>query len=181
MILTKGALLAAAEARNMAGANLLSVAGEILLPALIMAGIALILGAAIALCSVKFAVTKEEKVERVEELLAGSNCGGCGRATRSRTKSGCFWGTRRRMCAGSSGWARGAPNASAHGACTATPKRRSGSLEYRLGHRCGTRRGRRRRRRRGRQQGKRHQPRYCPAARRAAHSSRRRNAHDAHR
>lgn len=80
-ILTKGALLAVTGARNMAGAeNLLSVAGEILLPALIMAGIALILGAAIALCSVKFAVTKEEKTERVEELLAGSNCGGCGRA-----------------------------------------------------------------------------------------------------
>lgn len=51
-----------------------------LIPAGIMLAVALVLGIAIAVCSAKLSVSKEERQEKVEALLAQSNCGGCGKA-----------------------------------------------------------------------------------------------------
>ena len=49
-------------------------------PILILFAIALIFGILITILSKKLAVKKDEKEEKVEGLLAGANCGGCGYA-----------------------------------------------------------------------------------------------------
>jgi Na+-translocating ferredoxin:NAD+ oxidoreductase RNF subunit RnfB len=51
-----------------------------LLPAGIMLGIALIFGVLLVILSQVFSIEKDSKTEEVEKLLAGSNCGGCGKA-----------------------------------------------------------------------------------------------------
>ncbi|HPE38509.1 MAG TPA: RnfABCDGE type electron transport complex subunit B [Bacillota bacterium] len=51
---------------------------SILFPALIMLGIALLLGGLIVILSKVFAVKKNEKKEAILEALPGANCGGCG-------------------------------------------------------------------------------------------------------
>ncbi len=51
---------------------------EILFPVLLLAGIGLVLGLGLAIASVVFAVPKNEKAEKIEEILPGANCGACG-------------------------------------------------------------------------------------------------------
>lgn len=53
---------------------------KILLAGGIMLAIALVFGVILVLCANVFAVKKDERIAKVEELLAKSNCGGCGRA-----------------------------------------------------------------------------------------------------
>ena len=53
---------------------------EILKAGGIMLAIALVFGVVLVICANVFAVKKDERIERVENLLAKSNCGGCGRA-----------------------------------------------------------------------------------------------------
>ena len=51
---------------------------EILIPVLILAGMGLILGAMLGIAAKIFAVKKDERIEAIEALLPGANCGGCG-------------------------------------------------------------------------------------------------------
>lgn len=51
---------------------------ELLLPILIVAGIGLVAGLGLAIASIVMAVPKNEKAEKVLELLPGANCGACG-------------------------------------------------------------------------------------------------------
>ena len=51
---------------------------EVLLPVLIVAGIALLLGLGLAIASKVMAVPVDEKAEAIEAVLAGANCGACG-------------------------------------------------------------------------------------------------------
>ena len=51
---------------------------EILIPALIIGGIALLLGGLLAVASVIFKVDTDERIGQIEEVLPGANCGGCG-------------------------------------------------------------------------------------------------------
>jgi len=51
-----------------------------LLPASIMFGIALVFGILLVILSQVFSIEKDIKTEEIEKLLAGSNCGGCGKA-----------------------------------------------------------------------------------------------------
>lgn len=53
---------------------------QILLAGGIMLAIAVVFGAILVLCSHVFAVRRDERIEQVENLLAKSNCGGCGKA-----------------------------------------------------------------------------------------------------
>ncbi|MBR2058122.1 MAG: hypothetical protein IJ982_04270 [Fibrobacter sp.] len=53
---------------------------EIILPVVILTGIAIVFAILIAVCSVKFAVKTDEKIEEIEMLLSGANCGACGYA-----------------------------------------------------------------------------------------------------
>lgn len=53
-------------------------AKEILFPVALLVGLAVIFAVAIAFFSKKFVVHEDEKVEKITELLAGANCGGCG-------------------------------------------------------------------------------------------------------
>ena len=53
-------------------------AKEILFPVAILVGLAFIFAVAIAFFSKKFKVHGDEKIEKINELLAGANCGGCG-------------------------------------------------------------------------------------------------------
>ncbi len=53
---------------------------KILLAGGIMLAIALVFGVILVLCANVFAVKKDERIAKVENLLAKSNCGGCGRA-----------------------------------------------------------------------------------------------------
>ena len=46
----------------------------------VMLAIALVFGVILVICSNVFAVKKDERIEKVENLLAKSNCGGCGKA-----------------------------------------------------------------------------------------------------
>ncbi|MBR2473981.1 MAG: RnfABCDGE type electron transport complex subunit B [Clostridia bacterium] len=51
---------------------------EILIPALIFAGLGAAIGILLAVASKAFAVPANEKAEQIAELLPGANCGGCG-------------------------------------------------------------------------------------------------------
>ena len=53
---------------------------QILISGGIMLAIALVFGVILVICSNVFAVKKDERIGQVENLLAKSNCGGCGRA-----------------------------------------------------------------------------------------------------
>ncbi len=53
---------------------------EIVFPVLILTVIAIVFGVAIAYCSKKFAVKEDPRIESVNDLLAGANCGACGKA-----------------------------------------------------------------------------------------------------
>lgn len=51
---------------------------ELLIPALIVAGVGLLAGIVLAVGAKVFAVEVDERVEQVRDLLPGANCGGCG-------------------------------------------------------------------------------------------------------
>lgn len=51
---------------------------EIILAVAIIAGIGLIAGLGLAIASVVMAVPKDEKAEKLQEVLPGANCGACG-------------------------------------------------------------------------------------------------------
>lgn len=53
---------------------------DILIPVLILTGIAVLFGILIAVCSIKFQVKTDERIEEIEMLLSGANCGACGYA-----------------------------------------------------------------------------------------------------
>ena len=53
---------------------------QILLAGGIMLAIAVVFGVILVICSNAFAAPRDERVEKVENLLAKSNCGGCGKA-----------------------------------------------------------------------------------------------------
>lgn len=53
---------------------------EILIPVLVVGGLGLLFGLLLAFASVIFAVETDERVEKIEQLLPGANCGGCGYA-----------------------------------------------------------------------------------------------------
>lgn len=57
-----------------------SVAGEILIPIGIVAGIALLFGVILSVAAVKLKVTEDPKIDLVKSNLSGANCGGCGYA-----------------------------------------------------------------------------------------------------
>lgn len=51
---------------------------DIVIPALVFAGLGLLLGAALAIASRIFAVREDERIGKIAEILPGANCGGCG-------------------------------------------------------------------------------------------------------
>ena len=51
---------------------------DILIPALCVGAIGLFFGALLAFASIVFKVDKDERIDRICELLPGANCGGCG-------------------------------------------------------------------------------------------------------
>ena len=53
---------------------------QILIAGGVMLALALVFGVILVLCSHVFAVHKDERIAQVEDLLAKSNCGGCGKA-----------------------------------------------------------------------------------------------------
>lgn len=53
---------------------------QILIAVGVMAVIALVVGLLLAVAAKKFAVEKDERIEKIEGLLPGANCGGCGYA-----------------------------------------------------------------------------------------------------
>ena len=53
---------------------------RILIAGGVMLAVALVFGVILVICSHVFAIRKDERIEQVENLLAKSNCGGCGRA-----------------------------------------------------------------------------------------------------
>lgn len=55
-----------------------STAGAVALPAILLGATGLVLGLGLAVAARQFAVQKDPKVEALEKLLPGANCGGCG-------------------------------------------------------------------------------------------------------
>lgn len=53
---------------------------EILTPILVLGIMGLVFGALLGVAAKAFRVEKDERIEQVQELLAGANCGGCGYA-----------------------------------------------------------------------------------------------------
>lgn len=53
---------------------------EILYPALAIGAIGLFFGAVLAFASIIFKVEKDERIDKIAEILPGANCGGCGYA-----------------------------------------------------------------------------------------------------
>ena len=58
----------------------MSVTLQIVLPVVLLTGLAVVFAVLIAVCSEKFAVKRDERIDEVTSLLAGANCGGCGYA-----------------------------------------------------------------------------------------------------
>lgn len=52
----------------------------LLIPVLILGGLGLIFGGMLAISSIVFKVEKDERIDKIQELLPGANCGGCGYA-----------------------------------------------------------------------------------------------------
>ncbi len=53
---------------------------EILLPIAIVGGTGLLFGCLLAFASIIFKVTKDDRIEKIEQTLPGANCGACGYA-----------------------------------------------------------------------------------------------------
>ena len=53
---------------------------EIIIPFIILGGLALIFAIILAIAGIKLAVVQDKRVEQVYGLLSGANCGGCGYA-----------------------------------------------------------------------------------------------------
>lgn len=53
---------------------------DIVIPGLIVAGMGLVFGLILAFASKKFSVEKDERIQRVRNVLPGANCGACGYA-----------------------------------------------------------------------------------------------------
>lgn len=70
ILIAQTALILTAQSPDIASA----VAG----PAIVMGSIGLILGLGLAFAAKKFAVAKDPRVEAIENILPGANCGGCG-------------------------------------------------------------------------------------------------------
>jgi len=51
---------------------------EILIPALSIGAVGLFLGALLAFASIVFRIDKDERIDKICDLLPGANCGGCG-------------------------------------------------------------------------------------------------------
>lgn len=51
---------------------------QIILPAIIIGAIGLFFGGLLAFSSIIFKVNKDERIDRIAEILPGANCGGCG-------------------------------------------------------------------------------------------------------
>ncbi len=51
---------------------------DVLIPVGIFAGLGILLGLLLAIASRVFAVKTDERIERINEVLPGANCGGCG-------------------------------------------------------------------------------------------------------
>ena len=51
---------------------------EILYPALAIGAIGLFFGAVLAIASIIFRIDRDERIDKIEEILPGANCGGCG-------------------------------------------------------------------------------------------------------
>ena len=51
---------------------------QILIPALIFAGLGIFAGLLLSIFSKVFAVKTDERVEKIREALPGANCGACG-------------------------------------------------------------------------------------------------------
>lgn len=56
------------------------MSGEILIPALAIGAIGLFFGALLGFASIVFRIDKDERIDKICELLPGANCGGCGYA-----------------------------------------------------------------------------------------------------
>lgn len=56
----------------------MSVTLQIVLPVVLLTGLAVVFAVLIAVCSEKFAVKRDERIDEINSLLAGANCGGCG-------------------------------------------------------------------------------------------------------
>lgn len=53
---------------------------QILYPALIIGGVGLLFGTILAFASIIFKIEKDERIDKIAEILPGANCGGCGYA-----------------------------------------------------------------------------------------------------
>lgn len=53
---------------------------EIIIPVIVLGVMGLVFGALLGIAAKAFRVEKDERIEQVQELLAGANCGGCGYA-----------------------------------------------------------------------------------------------------
>ncbi len=51
---------------------------KILVPVLVFIGLGVVMGIMLAVAAKAFAVKRDPRVEKIEELLPGANCGGCG-------------------------------------------------------------------------------------------------------
>lgn len=53
---------------------------DILIPVLVVGGLGLVFGLLLALASVIFSVKQDERIDEINKVLPGANCGGCGYA-----------------------------------------------------------------------------------------------------
>ena len=51
---------------------------KILIPVIILGAMGAVFGVLLGICAKAFRVKKDERIEKIAELLAGANCGGCG-------------------------------------------------------------------------------------------------------
>ena len=66
---------------------------EIIIPVLVIGGLGLLFGLLLAFASVIFAVDEDERIGKIQEVLPGANCGGCGYAGCSAYASAVVEGT----------------------------------------------------------------------------------------